>query len=154
MQLWILIKPSEQHHQESTTSILLDLTRELKPYPRDQRDSRSNPDATNPSNRNLEPGPTVRPRSFLATRSNLDPRPNRSSSLESSWRMAGRRKTKQTTLLLGKTIKLRYDLIPRRGYIGNSRHEFSHPPTAKLKRCTPQHRPRIESQATIFIPNL
>ena len=71
------------------------------------------------------------------------------------------------TLPLEETIELSYDLIPRRGYVGNSRHEFSRPPTIKFKRCisppnpvntrsTPaqRHRPRTKSQATIFFPNL
>ena len=39
----------------------------------------------------------------------------------------------------GKIIELRYDLIARRGYVGNSRHESSHPPTTKLRRSTSQH---------------
>lgn len=34
----------------------------------------------------------------------------------------------------GEIIELRYDLIPLRGYIGSSRHEFSHLSTSKSRR--------------------
>ncbi|KAF3545459.1 hypothetical protein DY000_02006118 [Brassica cretica] len=69
-----------------------------------RRSTQNNPDATNPSNQNLKPGPSVKPRSILATRpdlssrSNLDPRPNRSSGLESSQRKAVRRRPNPTSI--------------------------------------------------------
>ncbi|KAF3563342.1 hypothetical protein DY000_02016543 [Brassica cretica] len=58
-------------------------------------DDRNDPYTKNPSNRNLEPGAIISPRSILTTRSHfgsgkdLDPRSNLSSNLESPRRKTG-----------------------------------------------------------------